>query len=82
MTGPKTQTDKDKGSKPTNGECVFVELKEMMHTLIKAFESHIIDADSSPSCSIYPSFSYLIKILQMSILNRKYQCIRFLHDLV
>jgi hypothetical protein len=58
MTGSKTQTDKDKGPKPTYNECVsHLELKEMMHELTKAFESHTIDADSSPSCSIYPSFS-------------------------
>jgi hypothetical protein len=58
MTGPKTQTDKDKGPKTTDGECVsYLELKEMMRTLTKAFESHTIDADSSPSCLIYPSFS-------------------------
>jgi hypothetical protein len=58
MTGPKTQTDKDKGPKPTDGKCVSdIELKEMMHTLTKAFESHTIDVDSSPSGYIYPSFS-------------------------
>jgi hypothetical protein len=57
MTGPKTQTDKYKGSKPTNGECVsHLDLKEMMRALIKAFESHTIDVDSSPSGSINPSF--------------------------
>jgi hypothetical protein len=57
-TGPKTQTDKDKGPKPTDGECVsYLELKEMMCALTKAFESHTIDVDSSPSGSIYPSFS-------------------------
>jgi hypothetical protein len=32
-------------------------MKEMMDTLTKAFESHTIDANSSPSGSIYPSFS-------------------------
>jgi hypothetical protein len=34
-----------------------LELKEMMPILTKAFESHAIDADSSPSGSIYPYFS-------------------------
>jgi hypothetical protein len=59
MIGPKTQTDKDKGTKSTNDECVFhMELKEMMHILTKAFESHIIDVDSSPTCYIFPSFYY------------------------
>jgi hypothetical protein len=29
----------------------------MMRALTKAFESHTIDVDSSPSGSIYPSFS-------------------------
>jgi hypothetical protein len=59
MTGPKTQTDKDKGPKPTNGECVSHLELEMMHTLTKAFETHTIDVDLSPSGSIYiyPSFS-------------------------
>jgi hypothetical protein len=58
MTGPKTQTNKDKGPKPTDGECVsHLELKEMMHKLTKAFESNTIDVDSSPSGSMYPSFS-------------------------
>jgi hypothetical protein len=58
MTGPKTQTDKDKDPKTTNGECVsYLELKKMI-TLTKAFESHTIDVDLSPSGSIYPSFSY------------------------
>jgi hypothetical protein len=58
MIGPKTQTDKNKYPKTTDGECVFyLELKEMMCALTKAFESHTIDADSSPSGSIYPSFS-------------------------
>jgi hypothetical protein len=58
MIGQKTQTDKDKGPKPTNGECAsHLELKEMMHTLTKAFENHTIDVDLSPSGSIYPSFS-------------------------
>jgi hypothetical protein len=58
MTRSKTQTDKDKGPKATDGECVsHLELKEMMSTLTKAFESHTIDVDSSPSGSIYPSFS-------------------------
>jgi hypothetical protein len=60
MIGPKTQTNKDKGLKPTDGECVsYLELKEMMRALTKAFESHTIDVDSSPSGSIYPSFSFL-----------------------
>jgi hypothetical protein len=58
MTGPKTQTNKDKGPKPTNGDCVsHLELKEMVRALTKTFESHIIDVDSSPSGSIHPSFS-------------------------
>jgi hypothetical protein len=58
MTRPKTQTNKDKGPKTTDGECVsYLELKEMMRPLTKSFESNIIDADSSPSGSIYPSFS-------------------------
>jgi hypothetical protein len=59
MTGPKTQMDKDKGLKTTNGECVsYLELKEMMCILTKAFDSHTIDVDSSPLGSIYTSFSY------------------------
>jgi hypothetical protein len=58
MTRPKTQTNKDKGPKPNDGECVsHLELKEMMHTLTKAFESYTIDVDSSLSGSIYPYFS-------------------------
>jgi hypothetical protein len=58
MTVPKTQTNKDKGPKPTNGECVsYLKLKEIMCALTKDFESHTIDVDSSPSSSIYPSFS-------------------------
>jgi hypothetical protein len=58
ITGPKTQTDKDKGPKPTDGECIsYLELKEMMCILTKAFEIHTIDVDSYPSGSIYPSFS-------------------------
>jgi hypothetical protein len=58
MSGPKTQMEKDKCPKPTNGECVsHLELKEIMCTLTKAFESHTVDVDSSPSGSIYPSFS-------------------------
>jgi hypothetical protein len=58
MIGPKTQTNNNKGPKPTNGECDFyLELKEMMLALTKAFESHTIDDDSSPSGSLYPSFS-------------------------
>ena len=58
MTGPKTQTNKNKGPMPTDGECVsHLDLKEMMCALTKAFESHTIDVDSSPSGSIYPSFS-------------------------
>jgi hypothetical protein len=61
MTTPKTQTDKDKGPKPTNGECVsHLELKEMMCALTKAFECHTIDVDSSLSGSIYPSFSSFV----------------------
>jgi hypothetical protein len=60
MTEPKTQTDKDKGPKSNNGECVsYLELKEMMLALTKAFESHTIDDDSSPLGSIYSSFSSL-----------------------
>jgi hypothetical protein len=59
MIGPKTQTDKDKGPKPTDGECVsYLELKEMMCALTKAFESQTIDVDSSPSSSIYPSLFF------------------------
>jgi hypothetical protein len=58
MIGLKTQTDKDKGPKPTNGEYVsHLELKEMVRTLTKAFESHTIDVNLSPSGSIYPYFS-------------------------
>jgi hypothetical protein len=58
MIGPKTRTDKDKGPKPIDGECVsYLELKEMMRALTKAFESHTIDVDSSLSGLIYPSFS-------------------------
>jgi hypothetical protein len=60
MIWPKTQIDKDKDPKPTDGdgECVsHLELKEMMHTLTIAFGSHTIDVDSPPSCSIYPSLS-------------------------
>jgi hypothetical protein len=58
MIGPETQMDMDKGPKSTDGECVFhLDLKEMMHTLTKAFESHTIDANSSLSGMIYPSFS-------------------------
>jgi hypothetical protein len=58
MTGPKTQTYKDKGPKTTDGECIsYLELKEMMRALTKAFESHTINADSSPLGLIYPSFS-------------------------
>jgi hypothetical protein len=58
MTRQKTQTDKDKVPKPTNGECVsHLELKEMMHALTKAFESHTIDVYLSPLGSIYPYFS-------------------------
>jgi hypothetical protein len=53
-----------------------------MRALTKAFESHTIDDDSSPSGSIYPSFSSFDKILQMSIMNGKYQQIRFLHDVI
>jgi hypothetical protein len=83
MIGPKIQTDKDKGPKPTDGECVsYLELKEMMCALTKAFESHTINDNSSPSGSIYPSFSCLMKILQMSIMNGKYHWTRFLHDVV
>jgi hypothetical protein len=49
MIGPKTQTDKDKGPKSTDDECVsYLELKEMMHALTKAFEGHIINVDSYP----------------------------------
>jgi hypothetical protein len=52
-----TQTNKDKGPKSNNGECVsHLQLKETMCALTKAFESHTIDVDSSPSVSIYPSF--------------------------
>jgi hypothetical protein len=58
MTGPKTQRDKDKGPKPTNYECVSHLELEAIRALTKAFESHTIDVDSSPSGSIYPSFSY------------------------
>jgi hypothetical protein len=58
MIGPKTQIDKDKGPKITDGECVsYLELKEMMCAWTKSFESHTIDVYSSPSGSIYPSFS-------------------------
>jgi hypothetical protein len=58
MIAPKTQTDKDKDHKPNDGECVpHQELKVIMRALTKAFESHTIDANSSPSGSIYPSFS-------------------------
>jgi hypothetical protein len=58
MTGPKTQIDKDKGPKTTDGECVsYLELKEMLCALTKVFESHTIVVDSSPSGSIFPSFS-------------------------
>jgi hypothetical protein len=60
MTGPKTQTNKDKGPKPTDGDCIsHLELKEMMCTSTKTFESHTIDADSSPLGSIYLFFSSL-----------------------
>jgi hypothetical protein len=56
MSGPKTQTNKDEGPegpKPTDGECVsYLELKEMMCTLTKAFKSHTIDVDLSPLGSI------------------------------
>jgi hypothetical protein len=58
MIGPNTQMDKDKCPKPSNGECVsHLELKEMMQTFSKAFESHTIYVDSSPSSSIYLYFS-------------------------
>jgi hypothetical protein len=87
MTGPKTQTDKDKGTKHTNGECVsHLELKEMMHTLTKAFESHTIDVDSTPSGSIYPSLSsfdeniaieyYEWEISMDKIFARRHKCDR------
>jgi hypothetical protein len=56
MTGSKTQTDK--GPKPTNDECVsHLELKDMLRTLTKAFESHTIDVDSALTGYIFPSFS-------------------------
>jgi hypothetical protein len=46
MTGPKTQTNKDKGPKPTDGDCIsHLELKEMMCTSTKTFESHTIEFD-------------------------------------
>jgi hypothetical protein len=62
MTGAKTQTDKDKGPKPTGGECLSnLKLKEMMRVFTKAFESHTIDADLSPSGSIYLSFSSFVE---------------------
>ena len=58
MIRSKTQIDKDKGPKATDGECVsHLELKEKMRTLTKAFETHTIDVDSSPPGSIYPCFS-------------------------
>jgi hypothetical protein len=58
MTGAKTQMDKDKSHKTTDGECVsYLELKRIMWALTKAFESHTIDAKSSPLGWIYPSFS-------------------------
>jgi hypothetical protein len=56
MTGPKNETNKDKGPKPTNGS--HLELKEMIRALTKVFESHTIDVDSSLSGSIYPSFLF------------------------
>jgi hypothetical protein len=75
--------NKDKGPRTTNGECVsYLELKEMMCALTKAFESHTIDVDSSPQVRyIHPSL-LLMKILQISIMNGIYQWIRFLHDVV
>jgi hypothetical protein len=49
MEGPNFQTDKDKGPKTTDGECVsYLELKKMICALPKAFESHTVDVDSSP----------------------------------
>jgi hypothetical protein len=72
MTEPKTQMDKDKDPKPTDGDCVScLELKEMMLALTKAFESHTIDDDSSLLGQyIHPSL-LLMKILQISIMNGK-----------
>ena len=52
------QVTNNKGPKSTNDECVsYLDLKEMMCALTKAFESHIIDDNLYPSGSIYPSFS-------------------------
>jgi hypothetical protein len=83
MTGPKTQTYKDKGPKTTDGECIsYLELKEMMRALTKAFESHTINADSSPLGLIYPSFSSFDENIANEYNEWKYQWIRFLHDVV
>jgi hypothetical protein len=64
MTRPMTQTDKDKGLKTTDSECVsYLKLKEMMRALTKASESQTVDVDSSPSVLIYPSFSSFDEII-------------------
>jgi hypothetical protein len=83
MTRLKTQTDKDKGSKTIDGECVsYLEFKEMMYALTKAIESEPLMLLRLPQVRyIHPSL-LLMKILQMSIMNGKYQWIRFLHDVV
>jgi hypothetical protein len=83
MIVPKSQTDKNKGPKAIDNECVFhLEFKEMLRVMTVAFVSHTIDANLSHIGHIYPSFSSLMKILQMSTLNGKYQRIKFLHDIV
>jgi hypothetical protein len=39
MTGPKNQTDKEKGPKLNDDECVSqLELNEMMHAMTEAFK--------------------------------------------
>jgi hypothetical protein len=43
MTGPKTQTDKDKGSKPTDNECLPSGIeRDDARALTKAFENHTL----------------------------------------
>jgi hypothetical protein len=75
--------DKDKDPKPTDGKCVsYLELKEMMSALTKAFEATPLMLIRLPQVLYIHLSLILMKILQMSIMNGKYQCIRFLDDIV
>jgi hypothetical protein len=41
MTGPKNQTDNEKGLKPNNDECVsHLELKEMIHAMMDSSNNY------------------------------------------